>query len=63
MPTAAPTTTPPGKDLQRTNLGGLDPAGEGPNYAGSILSAKVGGIRVAKALAIALTSPHPSVAD
>jgi uncharacterized protein len=41
--------------LQSTNTRGLYPAGEGPGYAGGILSAAVEGIRVAEAVALALT--------
>jgi uncharacterized protein len=41
--------------LQSTNTGGLYPAGEGAGYAGGILSAAVDGIRVAEAVALAMT--------
>jgi uncharacterized protein len=41
--------------LQSTNTRGLYPAGEGPGYAGGILSAAVDGIRVAEAVALAAT--------
>jgi uncharacterized protein len=42
--------------LQSTNTGGLYPAGEGAGYAGGILSAGVDGIRVAEAIALAMTA-------
>jgi uncharacterized FAD-dependent dehydrogenase len=41
--------------LQSINTRGLYPAGEGAGYAGGILSAGIDGIRVAEALALALT--------
>jgi uncharacterized FAD-dependent dehydrogenase len=41
--------------LQSTNTRGLYPAGEGAGYAGGILSAAVDGIRVAEAVALAMT--------
>jgi uncharacterized FAD-dependent dehydrogenase len=41
--------------LQSTNTSGLYPAGEGAGYAGGILSAGVDGIRVAEAVALAMT--------
>jgi uncharacterized protein len=41
--------------LQSPNTGGLYPAGEGAGYAGGILSAAVDGIRVAEAVALAMT--------
>ena len=37
------------------NTRGLYPAGEGAGYAGGILSAGVDGIRVAEAVALAMT--------
>jgi uncharacterized protein len=40
---------------QSTNTRGLYPAGEGAGYAGGILSAAVDGIRVAEAVALAMT--------
>jgi uncharacterized protein len=43
------------ESLQSTNTGGLYPAGEGAGYAGGILSAGVDGIRVAEAVALAMT--------
>ncbi|KZV15443.1 hypothetical protein F511_15546 [Dorcoceras hygrometricum] len=42
-------------DLQSLNTHGLYPAGEGAGYAGGILSAAVDGIRVAEAVALAIT--------
>jgi uncharacterized protein len=41
--------------LQSTNTRGLYPAGEGAGFAGGILSAGVDGIRVAEAVALAMT--------
>ena len=41
--------------LQSVNTAGLYPAGEGAGYAGGILSAGVDGIRVAEAVALAMT--------
>ncbi len=41
--------------LQSTNTRGLYPGGEGAGYAGGILSAGVDGIRVAEAVALAMT--------
>jgi uncharacterized FAD-dependent dehydrogenase len=41
--------------LQSLNVAGLFPAGEGAGYAGGILSAAVDGIKVAEAVAQALT--------
>jgi len=41
--------------LQSLNVRGLYPAGEGAGYAGGILSAGVDGIKVAEAVALALT--------
>src|SRR3990167_6269799 len=43
-------------DLQSLNVSGLFPAGEGAGYAGGILSAAVDGIKVAEALARALSA-------
>lgn len=43
-------------DYQSINIKGLYPAGEGAGYAGGILSAAVDGIRVAEALALAMTT-------
>ena len=61
--TSSPLKLPRGEDLQSTNLRGLYPAGEGASYAGGILSAGVDGIKVAEALAIALTSARRSATD
>ena len=41
--------------MQSVNTRGLFPAGEGAGYAGGILSAGIDGIRVAEAVALALT--------
>ena len=41
--------------LQSPGVPGLYPAGEGAGYAGGILSAAVDGIKVAEALAVAMT--------
>ena len=43
-------------DYQSLNTRGLFPAGEGAGYAGGILSAAVDGIRVAEAVALAITA-------
>jgi len=48
------------KSLQSLNLRGLYPAGEGAGYAGGILSAGVDGIKVAEAVALAMTGTTPS---
>ena len=49
--------------LQSLNVAGLFPAGEGAGYAGGILSAAVDGIKVAEAVALALTAPSTTLAD
>ncbi len=46
--------------LQSLNVAGLFPAGEGAGYAGGILSAAVDGIKVAEAVAHALTTLLPT---
>ena len=53
--TSSPLRITRGDDFQSLNIAGLYPAGEGASYAGGILSAGVDGIRVAEALALALT--------
>ena len=53
--TSSPLRITRGEDFQSLNVAGLYPAGEGASYAGGILSAGVDGIRVAEALAKALT--------
>jgi uncharacterized protein len=53
--TSAPLRIPRGADYQSTNTPGLYPAGEGAGYAGGILSAGVDGIKVAEAVARAMT--------
>jgi uncharacterized FAD-dependent dehydrogenase len=45
-----------GENFQSLNTRGLYPAGEGASYAGGILSAGVDGIKVAEALALALSA-------
>jgi uncharacterized FAD-dependent dehydrogenase len=45
--------------LQSENTPGLYPAGEGAGYAGGILSAAIDGLKVAEAVALALSSPPP----
>jgi len=55
--TSSPVRIPRGQDFQSLNTAGLYPAGEGAGYAGGILSAAVDGIKVAEAVALALTSP------
>ncbi len=54
--TSSPLKIPRGEDLQSINVRGLYPAGEGASYAGGILSAGVDGIRVAEAMALAMTA-------
>ena len=54
--TSSPVRIRRGVDYQSINTGGLYPAGEGAGYAGGILSAAVDGIKVAEALALAMTS-------
>ena len=41
--------------LQSINTKGLFPAGEGAGYAGGIMSASIDGIKVAEAVALAMT--------
>jgi len=53
--TSSPLRIPRGEDFQSTNTRGLYPAGEGASYAGGILSAGVDGIKVAEAMAKAIT--------
>jgi hypothetical protein len=53
--TSSPVRLPRDARFQSTNTAGLFPAGEGAGYAGGILSAGVDGIRVAEAVAMALT--------
>ncbi len=53
--TSSPLKITRGEDLQSLNVAGLYPAGEGASYAGGILSAGVDGIRVAEAVARAVT--------
>ncbi|EYC50387.1 FAD-dependent oxidoreductase [Hylemonella gracilis str. Niagara R] len=53
--TSSPLRMPRGEDYQSSNVRGLYPAGEGAGYAGGILSAGVDGIKVAEALACALS--------
>ncbi len=53
--TSSPLKITRGDDFQSLNVAGLYPAGEGASYAGGILSAGVDGIRVAEAVAKALT--------
>jgi len=53
--TSSPVRISRGKDFQSLNVGGLFPAGEGAGFAGGILSAAVDGIKVAEAVAKALT--------
>jgi uncharacterized FAD-dependent dehydrogenase len=47
------------KTLNSNNTPGLYPAGEGAGYAGGILSAAIDGLKVAEALALAISSPLP----
>ena len=53
--TSSPIRLPRDGSFQSVNTAGLYPAGEGAGYAGGILSAGVDGIRVAEAVAMALT--------
>ncbi len=53
--TSSPVRLVRGDDCQSVTLRGLFPAGEGAGYAGGILSSAVDGIRVAEAVAVALT--------
>jgi len=55
--TSSPVRITRGKDFVSLNTPGLFPAGEGAGYAGGILSAAVDGIKVAEAVARAMTSP------
>jgi len=54
--TSSPLKMTRGENFQSLNTRGLYPAGEGASYAGGILSAGVDGIKVAEALALALSS-------
>lgn len=53
--TSSPVRMTRGADCQSLNVRGLFPAGEGAGYAGGILSAGVDGIKVAEAVARAMT--------
>ena len=53
--TSSPIRIKRGDDFQSINTRGLYPAGEGAGYAGGILSAGVDGIKVAEAVALAIT--------
>lgn len=54
--TSSPICIKRGADFQSLNIKGLYPAGEGAGYAGGILSAGIDGIKVAEALALAMTA-------
>jgi uncharacterized FAD-dependent dehydrogenase len=54
--TSSPIRITRGADFQSLNTRGLYPAGEGAGYAGGILSAGVDGIKVAEAVAFALSA-------
>jgi uncharacterized FAD-dependent dehydrogenase len=54
--TSSPIRIPRDASFQSPNTPGLYPAGEGAGYAGGILSAAVDGIRVAEAVALAITN-------
>ncbi|TPG56034.1 NAD(P)/FAD-dependent oxidoreductase [Sphingomonas glacialis] len=54
--TSSPVRITRGDDFQSLNTAGLFPAGEGAGYAGGILSAAVDGIKVAEAVARAMTA-------
>jgi uncharacterized FAD-dependent dehydrogenase len=49
--------------LQSLNTSGLYPAGEGPGYAGGILSAGVDGIRIAEAVALDIIARSGALSD
>ena len=53
--TSSPVRISRGADFQSLNTRGLFPAGEGAGYAGGILSAAIDGIKVAEAVARAMT--------
>lgn len=53
--TSSPICIKRGADYQSLNTKGLFPAGEGAGYAGGILSAGIDGIKVAEAVALAMT--------
>jgi uncharacterized FAD-dependent dehydrogenase len=53
--TSSPIRITRGKDFQSLNTAALFPAGEGAGYAGGILSAAIDGIKVAEAVALAIT--------
>jgi uncharacterized FAD-dependent dehydrogenase len=57
--TSSPIRIPRGPDGHSLNTPGLFPAGEGAGYAGGIMSAGVDGIRIAEAVACALTGTPP----
>jgi uncharacterized FAD-dependent dehydrogenase len=57
--TSSPIRIPRGPDGHSLNTPGLFPAGEGDGYAGGIMSAGVDGIRIAEAVACALTGTKP----
>lgn len=54
--TSSPVRITRGPDFQSLNVRGLYPAGEGAGYAGGIFSAAVDGIKVAEAIARAMSS-------
>jgi uncharacterized FAD-dependent dehydrogenase len=54
--TSSPIRIPRNEKMQCENVRGLYPAGEGASYAGGILSAGVDGIKVAEAVALAITA-------
>jgi uncharacterized FAD-dependent dehydrogenase len=56
--TSSPIRIKRGADYQSINTRGLYPAGEGAGYAGGILSAGVDGIKVAEAVALAMSGEH-----
>ncbi len=61
--TSSPTRITRGGDRQSLNVAGLYPAGEGPGYAGGIMSAAVDGIETAEAVGLAIlrrTPPSPA---
>jgi hypothetical protein len=54
--TSSPVCVKRGTDYQSVNTKGLYPGGEGPGYAGGIMSAAIDGIKVAEAMALAINA-------
>jgi uncharacterized FAD-dependent dehydrogenase len=60
--TSSPIRITRGADFQSLNTAALFPAGEGAGYAGGILSAAIDGIKVAEAVALAITGATQAAA-